>query len=410
MKLRYSTVAGNSASTGGGIGGALLLEAEGSILTGNSPTQCEDVSPPVATGANIVFGSSACSFTGAPPANIDPKLGPLSQHGGIGATLALLPGSPALNSGGATCPAAGGLGLPVDERGVTRPRGAACDLGAFESAADAAVTLTAVPTSATVNRLLSIVATASNAGTEPLSGVMVTVPVPPGSTFHSAPAGCVAAFATTTTVICELGSLAPAEARAVAVEVQPERTGVLAETASVSSAQADYNAANNSAAFSSVVVPASAAGAGASARAPRLTLPPRLTLLSETNATFAAGAAATPLTGRTSRRHPRGTRFAFQLDMAATVAVAIQSQTGGRRVGGLCRAATKSLLRRPRCTLFRKVGTLARTGHAGSNHVVFTGRVGGKTLHPGRYRAIFTATDAAGTSSPATIAFAVVAR
>jgi hypothetical protein len=53
-------------------------------------------------------------------------LGPLADNGGPTQTHALLPGSPAIDAGDNTaCPA-------TDQRGVTRPLGAACDIGAYE--------------------------------------------------------------------------------------------------------------------------------------------------------------------------------------------------------------------------------------------------------------------------------------
>jgi predicted outer membrane repeat protein len=54
----------------------------------------------------------------------DPKLGPLANNGGPTRTMALLAGSPARNAG-AGCPA-------TDQRGVARPQGSACDIGAYE--------------------------------------------------------------------------------------------------------------------------------------------------------------------------------------------------------------------------------------------------------------------------------------
>ena len=54
-------------------------------------------------------------------------LGPLQNNGGPTDTVALLPGSPALDAVPlASCP------LSVDQRGVPRPMGAACDAGAYE--------------------------------------------------------------------------------------------------------------------------------------------------------------------------------------------------------------------------------------------------------------------------------------
>src|SRR6185436_3105556 len=58
---------------------------------------------------------------------VDPMLGPLQDNGGQTFTRALLAGSPAIDSGGACA------GFP-DQRGVERPQGGACDIGAFEFA------------------------------------------------------------------------------------------------------------------------------------------------------------------------------------------------------------------------------------------------------------------------------------
>jgi CSLREA domain-containing protein len=56
----------------------------------------------------------------------DPKLGDLDDNGGPTLTHALLPGSPAIDAGDpAYCPGS-------DQRGVARPQGTGCDIGAFE--------------------------------------------------------------------------------------------------------------------------------------------------------------------------------------------------------------------------------------------------------------------------------------
>ena len=56
----------------------------------------------------------------------DPLLGTLGNYGGFTQTIPLLAGSSAIDTGNdAVCPA-------TDQRGVTRPQGAHCDIGAFE--------------------------------------------------------------------------------------------------------------------------------------------------------------------------------------------------------------------------------------------------------------------------------------
>ena len=63
--------------------------------------------------------------------NTDPKLGWLGNNGGFTPTRGLLPGSPALDAGNAAgC--AGPLVNGVDQRGIPRPIGGGCDIGAFE--------------------------------------------------------------------------------------------------------------------------------------------------------------------------------------------------------------------------------------------------------------------------------------
>jgi hypothetical protein len=58
---------------------------------------------------------------------IVPKLGPLADNGGPTPTRALKAGSPAIDAaGGKPC------STTTDQRGVTRPKGPKCDIGAFE--------------------------------------------------------------------------------------------------------------------------------------------------------------------------------------------------------------------------------------------------------------------------------------
>jgi predicted outer membrane repeat protein len=77
---------------------------------------------------NIVEdGSNPCA---AIPGTIiaDPRLGPLADNGGSTQTMELLPTSPAIDAGdNASCPA-------TDQRGIARPQGVQCDVGAFEYA------------------------------------------------------------------------------------------------------------------------------------------------------------------------------------------------------------------------------------------------------------------------------------
>jgi hypothetical protein len=126
--LTYTTVASNTANTaGGGIhraGGTVLLQD--SIVAYNSANNCNTA---LTSNGHNLEDANTCGFVATgDQQNTDPLLGPLAESGG---TLVhpLLVGSPAIDEG---------LCLPgvttVDQRGVTRPQGYACDIGAYEFA------------------------------------------------------------------------------------------------------------------------------------------------------------------------------------------------------------------------------------------------------------------------------------
>jgi hypothetical protein len=105
----------------------------------------------------------------------------------------------------------------------------------------------------------------------------------------------------------------------------------------------------------------------------------------------------------------RGTTFRYQLSEAAKIRVALSRRAAGRKVGGRCRRRTRANRGRPRCTLYRTVGSFTHQGAAGSNARRFGGRIGRRKLNPGRFRAGFVATDLAGNrSKPKAVRFTIV--
>lgn len=146
---------------------------------------------------------------------------------------------------------------------------------------------------------------------------------------------------------------------------------------------------------------------------PQPTKPSKATIsaLRASNSTFTVGPSSTPLTGKASSvHHKRGTVFSFRLDQPATVTIAIQKETQGRRVGRSCRPYSRRLRHKPRCTRTITVATLTRSAHAGLNTVAFSGRVSGKALAPGGYQFAFIASDSAGASAPKTLSLTIVRR
>jgi serine/threonine protein kinase len=114
VDIRNSIVAGNHADSGSGsdILGTLTLSAYNLI---------QDLS-----GANLPTDpSSKGNIVG-----LSPNLGSLQNNGGSTQTLALLPGSPVIDK--IPLDACHINGITTDQRGVRRPQGSACDIGAYE--------------------------------------------------------------------------------------------------------------------------------------------------------------------------------------------------------------------------------------------------------------------------------------
>jgi sugar lactone lactonase YvrE len=99
-------------------------------------------------------------------------------------------------------------------------------------------------------------------------------------------------------------------------------------------------------------------------------------------------------------RPRRTTTFRFRMSEPAAVTIRIERALPARRVRGRCRAPR----RRPaphlaRCTRWGPVVTLRRQASAGANAVLFSGRVRGRRILAGRYRATAAAIDVVGNRS-----------
>jgi predicted outer membrane repeat protein len=132
-----STIANNTANwQGGGILGGTKVTLKNTIVAnnvakngGNTWNIKHNCTDPVTNGGNnlqftsLNANSNEC---GAAIPMTNPNLGPLASNGGLTQTMALLAGSPAINTGNNTgCPT-------TDQRGIARPQGGVCDIGAFE--------------------------------------------------------------------------------------------------------------------------------------------------------------------------------------------------------------------------------------------------------------------------------------
>ncbi len=141
--LYNTTIFNNTAvGLGGGVrrasAGAIVFR--NSLVAGNSPANCSGSI--ATTGVSNLADDATCGSNFGNNSNAA-RLGPLADNGGPTWTHLLLPGNPALNTGNAaTCAASPVNG--IDQRGVARPQGAQCDIGAVETTATLALAKTSV--------------------------------------------------------------------------------------------------------------------------------------------------------------------------------------------------------------------------------------------------------------------------
>ncbi len=133
--ITQSTFSGNSSAFGANLHNLITtgsMTVSQSIVAngGGGGSNCSGSPAIVDGGYNIDTGTS-CGFSAANHSmnNTNPDLGPLASNGGPTQTMALPPNSPAVNAIPATVPGCPGS---TDQRGVSRPQGPACDIGAYE--------------------------------------------------------------------------------------------------------------------------------------------------------------------------------------------------------------------------------------------------------------------------------------
>jgi len=96
IRLSNSTVSGNSAPSGGGVFGTIGL-VQNTIIANNTGGNCDTTQNVTSAGYNL-SSDNTCNFNNTGDLNnTDPMLGPLQNNGGPTQTMALLPGSPAID-------------------------------------------------------------------------------------------------------------------------------------------------------------------------------------------------------------------------------------------------------------------------------------------------------------------------
>jgi hypothetical protein len=172
MTLTHLTIASNAAQPGFSKGPADEIETSnpgvglgGGIYSNNSFTSLQNsiiaysqsgsnAFGPLTDNGNNISSDASCMFAAPGSLNeTDPLLDALADNGGLTPTMALLANSPAIDHGlGIYCPRS-------DQRGVMRPFGNGCDIGAFEVKT---YPLNALSIESYTNRILHLVFTGTN--------------------------------------------------------------------------------------------------------------------------------------------------------------------------------------------------------------------------------------------------------
>jgi CSLREA domain-containing protein len=134
VSLSFVTITKNAAFSpgGGGVFTSSSVTVVGTLIADNTGFAPDCYGTLTSLGHNLIGSTGGCTFSPVAGDVIgsDPKLAPLANNGGPTSTHALQAGSAALDAGGdATC----GTSLTADQRGVKRPIGVTCDIGAFEA-------------------------------------------------------------------------------------------------------------------------------------------------------------------------------------------------------------------------------------------------------------------------------------
>jgi hypothetical protein len=383
LTLTNDTLVGNSAPTQDGIlvNNAETIKFENTVLADNGAAGNDNICQGdgnyayVSLGHNLSDVSEAdCDLTGAGDrVGISPDLSALANHGGPTQTYLPLPGSPLIDGGSNVgCPA-------LDQRGLARPFGASCDIGAVE----------VTPPSVTSGVATSLTATGAT-----LNGTV-------NGNSLSAPTwyfqwGTSTAYGDQTPVQTASGSTSVGVSTAV---VLPVDTTIHYRLVAVDGDGTTYGSDET------VTTPATT-----SAAPPAPPALPALSALSESPSRWRVR----PAHGHVHGSY--GTTFSLTLNEAATIELRFERLVAGHRHGSRCVAGKTAHVAGEKshggkaCTNAVVFGSTSSTGVAGVNHVSFAGRIGRRALQPGAWMVVVGAANTGGTSPTKSLRFTVVKR
>jgi hypothetical protein len=131
--ITYSTLSGNSSPYGADIHNSTTktLSVSSSIVAGGVGGSNCSGTPAITDGGYNIDSGTSCGFSAASHSmnSTNPQLGALASNGGPTQTMALPATSPAF---GAIPRTVKGCTGSTDQRGIPRPQGTGCDVGAYE--------------------------------------------------------------------------------------------------------------------------------------------------------------------------------------------------------------------------------------------------------------------------------------
>jgi hypothetical protein len=350
-------VANGTSGDGGNIeaGGPVFLK--NTIVAGGSAAIGANCAGTVTSFGHNIEDANSCALTAAGDhPGTDPKLAALANNGGPVPTRALLAGSPALDGGDlAGCPA-------TDGRGVLRPAGAGCDIGAFEVATPGATTGAANTIHATSALLRGVAFNPDLAGATATFQYGTTTAY--GSTSTPQPVGPTTRALDFTTAVKGLKKRTTYHFRLVVTNALGTATGT------------DQTFTTTGGAVVSNL---------------RLK-PSRIVAAPGRGASFTR-----------AKKRKTGTTLSWHASEPGTTTFTVQKPRNGFRSGRRCVAKRpRGKAKARRCKLFKSVGSFKSKTATGTNKLHFTGRVKRRPLRPGSYRLLAVESDTDGAKGKST--------
>ncbi|GIV85160.1 MAG: hypothetical protein KatS3mg052_2167 [Candidatus Roseilinea sp.] len=233
--LTHTTVASNTQGAGVSLSSGLVQVAS-ALLAYNAGGNCNTALTGV---GNSLSSDATCGVT---ILNTNPLLQPLALNGGPTLNHALSAGSPAIN-------AAIACGASDDQRGVPRPQGLACDLGAFErELPDLAVSKSVQPVPALAGQPVTYTVLVTNLSPlAPASSIVLTETLEGNAIFQGVvnSGGFALSSSTFTQAVFSLISLPAGGSTALVFTATAPVSGIFTNTVHVASADVDANPADN---------------------------------------------------------------------------------------------------------------------------------------------------------------------